>query len=445
MTRVDVFISHASEDKRDVARPLAALLVQAGLTVWLDEAELVLGDSLRRKIDQGLASARHGVVVLSKAFFSKEWPQKELDALVAREDGTQTVILPVWHNITAREIATFSPMLADRLGTRTDKGLPSVVAAILRAVRHHASGDPSISKPDTQATASNPLKLSGPKRIDQLVVEFIDRVAEIHEADQEITGVRTGFHDLDRLIDGLTPGELYVLASRPSVGSTTFALNVAQHVASAEGLPVLYFSPHARVQELLNRLIAATGRIDRWHLASGRLTADEWERLSEAVELVHKGPLYIDDAAPLTISEVSTRSVRVRDEAGAVALIVIDTFEMLSQQDGQQVPSTEIRHLRLLARQINCPVLVLTTIPRNSETRIDKRPLLSDLPSHQVVEQNALAVLLLYRDDYYDRDSTDSGSIEVIVAQNRGRVAGTIKLAFTKASGRMDNLAYPSD
>jgi TIR domain len=135
MARFDVFISHASEDKLDVARPLASLLLQAGLTVWLDEAELVIGDSLRRKIDQGLASSRHGVVILSKAFFAKEWPQKELDALVAREGDSTSVILPVWHNISAKDIVAFSPILADRLSVRTDRGLQSVAASILQASR----------------------------------------------------------------------------------------------------------------------------------------------------------------------------------------------------------------------------------------------------------------------------------------------------------------------
>ena len=167
MKQHDVFISHASEDKLDVARPLASLLVQAGLSVWLDESELTIGDSLRRKIDQGLVSCRFGLVILSKAFFAKEWPKKELDALVAREDGTDKILLPIWHNLELSDIRRLSPLLADRLGARTIDGLPSVAAAIVRAIRGpgQTPGAPQISGLATSAS-----RLDGPKRIDQLVL-----------------------------------------------------------------------------------------------------------------------------------------------------------------------------------------------------------------------------------------------------------------------------------
>jgi len=442
MARFDVFISHASEDKLEVARPLASLLLQAGLTVWLDETELVIGDSLRRKIDQGLASSRHGVVILSKAFFAKEWPKKELDALVARENDSTNVILPVWHNISAKDIVTFSPILADRLGARTDRGLHSVATSILQAVKRF--GKSTSIDSDSAVGASNPRGHVGPKRTDQLMVEFIDRVAEVTEFNDEVIGVRTGLFDLDRLLGGLSPGELYVLGSRPSMGNTTVAVAVAAHVAISEGLPSLYFSLQARNQEMLNRLIASTGRIDRRGLTAGQLSDDEWKRLADAVDSVHNSPMYIDDSSPITIDEVLRRSKDVKEEAGAIGLLVVDSLEMLADDGQPDGGGTAVRKLGLLARELNCPVLLLAAVSRMAETRIDKRPMLSDLIAGEAIERNASVVVLLYRDDFYNRDSPSPGVIELIVARNRAGTTATVKLAFMKAIGRVENLAYPS-
>lgn len=441
MSQFDVFISHASEDKTEVARPLATLLIQAGLSVWLDESELSLGDSLRRNIDHGLAASRFGVVILSKAFFSKEWPQKELDALVAREDGKSKVILPIWHNLTQRDVASYSPLLADRLGARTEQGLQSVVASILQAVRG-TKGEPAQQSQRTESPPTSTRRNAGPKRIDQLVKEFIDHVSGVIENNHEISGVPTGFHDLDRRIGGLAPGELYVLASRPAMGSTTLALNAAAHIAIPVGVPVLYFSPHARSDELLSRLIALTGRTDRRGLASGHLSDEEWARLADAVKTVHEAPMYLDDSTPLSVSDIVTRSREVKQSTGAIGLIAIDSFELLAASETPQASEGRIRQLRDLARELESPVLLLMSVPRLAEERADKRPIMRDLAFGEAIEQNACAVLFLYRDEYYRPDTLEPGIVELIVAQNRGGETGTIKLALMKSSGRMENLAY---
>lgn len=445
MTRYDVFISHASEDKLDVARPLATLLIQAGLTVWIDEAELVLGDSLRRKIDLGLARSTFGAVVLSKAFFAKEWPQKELDALVAREDGRNAgMILPIWHNLDASDVRDFSPLLADRLGIRTDRGIQAVAASILQAVRRdqprsaaaRSQDDASLS---VSAQVNARISIAGPKRIDELVNEFIDRVTAAYDGVTEVVGTATGFGDLDRLIGGLTAGELYVVAARPAMGSTTFALNIAAHVAVDEGLPVIYFSPSAGRQEVMNRLIASTGRIDRRHLAAGQLTDEEWKRLADATAAVHKSPMYVDDSPLLDVDRVVEGSRATHADAGAVGLIVVDSLETLAQQPAKSEADTP-RVLRQLARELNCSILLLSSASRAVETRNDKRPAAADLPIRDSIEQFAAAVFYLFRDDYYHLDSTAPGIVEVIVGKNRGNVIGTIQLAFMKPIGRMENL-----
>jgi replicative DNA helicase len=432
----DVFISHASEDKLEVARPLAALLVQLGLRVWLDEAELLLGDSLRRKIEHGLSTCRFGVVILSKSFFSKEWPQKELDALVAREDGSEKVILPVWHEITASDVRRYSPLLADRLGINTDRGLAVVASEIARAVRPHAT-EP------VQAEAA-PAAHSHPKPIDQLIVEWIDRVNEIHESGAEVAGLRTGFHDLDLLLGGFSPGELYVMAARPSVGCTTLALNFTRHVTVAEGLPAVYYSLHSRSHEIITRLIAAHGRIDRWHLASARLTDQEWNGLSEAVTQVHSAPMYVDDTSPLSLAEIDSRTQALHQRTGAVGLVVIDSLDLVRDKGDQPIDASDLPQLASLARRINCAVLLLCSIDGVVDRRTDKRPSLTDMSHAASLEQIAAAIFLLYRDDHYNPHSSEAGTLDLIVARNRGGVTGTIRLAYSKETGRMDSLAFPA-
>lgn len=449
MNQYDVFISHASEDKLDVVRPLASLLLQAGLSVWIDEAELVLGDSLRRKIEQGLVRSSFGVVVLSRAFFAKEWPQKELDALVAREEGQESVILPVWHHLSASDVRIYSPLLADRLGTRTDLGLQTVAGAIVRAVRSRRSCSDGAAEQSVDrsvagvrpADQNQRLSVGGPKRIDQLIVEFIDRVAEASDCDSEVVGVRTGFSDLDRLLSGLKPGRLYVVAARPSMGSTTFALNVVAHVATVEQLPVVYFSPLVSNQDLLNRLIASVGRIDRRRLTVGQLSDEEWKRLPEATKMIHGAPLYIDDTAPMTIEHIIHHSRATKINAGAVGLVVIDCFETLAPQQSQ----SKIEYPRLLnqlARELHCPVMLLVTASHAVDIQGDRHPSETDLPVREAIEQFATTILYLYRDDYYNQYSTVPGLVEVIVGRNRDGFIGRIHLSLMKAIGRMENITY---
>ncbi len=442
----DVFISHASEDKADVARPLAVLLVKAGLKVWLDEVELVLGDSLRRKIDLGLASSRFGVVVLSKQFFSKEWPQKELDGLAAREASGRRVILPVWHNITAQEITAHSPLLADRLGIRTDIGLSSVAAAILRATTRTDSFD-SVGSPGAASSGESTRspqeeeqpEIDMPKSVDQLLVELVDRVTDAAEQQAEVTGLRTGFYDIDRFVGGLHPGDVHVVAARPAMGRTTFVLNIAEHVSIAEGLPVLFFAPMDRSAELTNRLLASVSRIDRQRLSTGQLSDDEWQRLAEAVPRVRDAPLYFHDSPRLTLDAVVDRTMRLRAKIGGLGLLVIDSgwelVPMAAESGG------EMRRLRQLARDANCAVLFVAQVMRSVETRTDKRPTMRDLPMADQLGENSGAVFFLYRDDHYNRDSVQPGVMEVLIAKSRGSPRGVVRLAFMGPISRIDNLA----
>ncbi len=283
--------------------------------------------------------------------------------------------------------------------------------------------------------------------IDKLVVSLIDRVQELHDnGAEEVTGVRTGFYDLDRMTAGLQKGDLIVLAARPSMGKTAFALNIAEHVAVQEGLPVLVFSMEMGASQLALRLVGSLGRINQQNLRTGRLDSGEWERLTESVERLSRVQLYIDETAALTSSELRARARRMARQFGALGLIVIDYLQLMSGSSGSdENRATEIgeisRGLKALAKELQCPVIALSQLNRSVETRQDKRPMMSDLRESGAIEQDADIIMFIYRDDYYNKDSKEPGVSEIVIGKQRNGPVGTVKLTFLKPLTRFDNLA----
>jgi replicative DNA helicase len=283
--------------------------------------------------------------------------------------------------------------------------------------------------------------------IDKLVISLIDRVQELHDnGAEEVTGVRTGFYDLDRMTAGLQKGDLVVLAARPSMGKTAFALNIAEHVAVAEGLPVLVFSMEMGASQLALRLVGSLGRIDQQHLRTGRLDSGEWERLTGAVEQLSKVQLLIDETAGLTSSELRARARRMARQFGTLGLIVIDYLQLMSgSSNSDENRATELgeisRGLKSLAKELQCPVLALSQLNRSVESRNDKRPMMSDLRESGAIEQDADIIMFIYRDDYYNKDSKEPGVSEIVIAKQRNGPVGTVKLTFLKPLTRFDNLA----
>jgi len=284
--------------------------------------------------------------------------------------------------------------------------------------------------------------------MDKLVVELIDRVTELHEnGAEEVTGVRTGFYDLDRYTAGLQKGDLVVLAARPSMGKTAFALNIAEHVAVREELPVLVFSMEMGASQLAVRMVGSLGRIDQQHLRTGALKDDEWTRLTEAVDQLGKVSLYIDETPALNPAELRARARRMaRQFGGTLGLIVVDYLQLMSGSSGSdENRATELgeisRGLKALAKELQCPVMALSQLNRSVETRNDKRPLMSDLRESGAIEQDADVIMFIYRDDYYNKDSKEPGVAEIIIAKQRNGPVGTLKLTFMKPLTRFDNLA----
>ncbi len=283
--------------------------------------------------------------------------------------------------------------------------------------------------------------------IDKLVVQLIDRVQELHDSGaEEVTGVRSGFYDMDRMTAGLQKGDLVVLAARPSMGKTAFALNIAEHVAVQEGLPVLVFSMEMGAAQLALRLVGSLGRINQQNLRTGRLDAGEWERLTEAVERLSQVQLLIDETPGLTVSELRARARRMGRQFGTLGLIVIDYMQLMSGSGGnEENRATELgeisRGLKGLAKELQCPVMALSQLNRSVEQRNDKRPMMSDLRESGAIEQDADVIMFIYRDDYYNKDSKEPGVSEIIISKQRNGPVGTVKLTFLKPFTRFDNWA----
>ena len=285
--------------------------------------------------------------------------------------------------------------------------------------------------------------------MDKLVVALLDRVNELAEnGADDVTGVRTGYYDLDRLTAGLQKGDLIVLAARPSMGKTAFALNIAEHVCVKEDLPVLVFSMEMGASQLALRLVGALGRINQQHLRTGRLADDEWSRLAEAVEKLGKVQMFIDETPALSVAELRARARRMaRQFGGTLGLIVVDYLQLMSGNGGsEENRATELgeisRGLKALAKELQCPVMALSQLNRSVESRPDKRPMMSDLRESGAIEQDADIIMFIYRDEYYTKDACkEPGVAEIIIAKQRNGPVDTVKLTFLKPLTKFDNLA----
>ncbi len=287
----------------------------------------------------------------------------------------------------------------------------------------------------------------GFQAMDTLVVSLLDRVQEMADNPNDVTGVPTGFYDLDRMTAGLQAGDLIVLAARPSMGKTALAINIAEHVALNEGLPVAVFSMEMGAAQLAVRIVGSIGRIDQGHLRTGKLTDDEWPRLSEAIEKLRTISLHIDESAGLNSSELRANARRLSRQCGQLGLIVVDYLQLMSGSGGDgENRATELgeisRGLKMLARELKCPVIALSQLNRSVEQRPDKRPMMSDLRESGAIEQDADIIMFIYRDEYYTKDACkEPGVAEVIIAKQRNGPTGVVKLAFLRHITKFESLA----
>ncbi|WP_041194155.1 replicative DNA helicase [Candidatus Symbiobacter mobilis] len=293
----------------------------------------------------------------------------------------------------------------------------------------------------------------GFQRMDTLVSSLLERVQEMADHPNDVTGVPTGFYDLDRMTSGFQAGDLVVLAARPSMGKTALAINIAEHVALHEGLPVAVFSMEMGAAQLAVRIVGSIGRIDQGHLRTGKLTDEEWPRLLQTIEKLRTVSLHIDETAGLTSGELRANARRLARQCGKLGLVVVDYLQLMSGSDtggDNENRATELggisRNLKMLAKELKCPVLALSQLNRGVESRPDKRPLMSDLRESGAIEQDADIVMFIYRDEYYTKDACkEPGVAEILIAKQRNGPTGVVKLAFLNKLTKFESLASPGD
>jgi replicative DNA helicase len=284
--------------------------------------------------------------------------------------------------------------------------------------------------------------------ISDALQETLDQLELLYGSSGEFTGVPTGYLDLDDLLLGLQPSNLVVLAARPGCGKTAFALGAAANVAMAVRRPVLFFSMEMGTLELTKRMLSAEARVDARKLQTGKIPEGDWTRISHAVGRLAEAPLFIDDNPHCTVMEMRAKARRTKARHGDLALVVVDYLQLMTpsttsrRSDNRQVEVAEIsRGLKILARELECPVVALSQLNRQLEYRADKRPMLADLRESGSLEQDADVVVFLYRDEIYNPESDQRGTAEVIVAKHRNGPTGVTRLAFLDFLAKFENMA----
>ena len=279
-------------------------------------------------------------------------------------------------------------------------------------------------------------------RISELMSKAVDRLDTLLHADSHVTGVATGLSKFDEMTAGLQPGDLVIVAGRPSMGKTTFAMNIAEYAAISGGLPAAIFSMEMSGEQLAMRMISSLGRIDQLKVRTGKLDDTDWKRVSSAISIMSKAPMFIDDTGALTPTELRARARRLKRDHN-LGLIVVDYLQLMQVPGTRENRATEIseicRSLKSLAKELRIPVIALSQLNRSLEQRPDKRPIMSDLRESGSIEQDADVIVFIYRDEVYDKDSPDKGTAEIIIGKQRNGPIGTVRSTFLGAYTRFEN------
>ena len=283
---------------------------------------------------------------------------------------------------------------------------------------------------------------AGFRTLKQILPEAVDRIDLLHQSDGDITGISTGYNEFDKLTAGLQDGELIIIAGRPSMGKTTLALNIAENAAIGGKVPTAIFSMEMPSQQLAFRMISSLGRVDQTHLRTGRFPDEDWSRINTAVQLMSEAPIYIDDSAGLSPTEIRARSRRLHREHG-LGLIVVDYLQLMQVPGNKENRATEIseisRSLKALAKELSLPVIALSQLNRSVEQRTDKRPVMSDLRESGAIEQDADLIVFIYREEVYNQDTPRKGIADISIAKQRNGPIGDFPLTFVGRYTKFEN------
>lgn len=282
------------------------------------------------------------------------------------------------------------------------------------------------------------------QNIKDVLVDAYDKIELLHNQKGEVTGIPTGFTELDKMTAGFQRNDLIIVAARPSVGKTAFSLNIAQNVATKTDENVAIFSLEMGADQLVMRMLCAEGNIDAQRLRTGSLTSDDWAKLTMAMGSLSNAGIYIDDTPGIKVNEIRAKCRRLKQEQG-LGMILIDYLQLIqgsgkSGENRQQEVSEISRTLKGIARELQVPVIALSQLSRGVESRQDKRPMMSDIRESGSIEQDADIVAFLYREDYYDRETENKNTIEIIIAKQRNGPVGSVELAFVKEFNKFVNL-----
>jgi replicative DNA helicase len=283
--------------------------------------------------------------------------------------------------------------------------------------------------------------------IKPLLTQVVERIDELFQRENpnDVTGIPTCFTDLDSKTSGLQPGDLIIVAGRPSMGKTAFSINIAENVAIETGMPVAIFSMEMSGAQLVMRMVGSVGRLDQHKIRTGRLQDDDWQKLTYAVGKLNDAPIHIDETPALTALDVRARARRLHRQYGKLGLIVIDYLQLMSGKGAGENRATEIseisRSLKALAKELDVPVIALSQLNRSLEQRPNKRPVMSDLRESGAIEQDADVILFIYRDEVYNPDTQDKGIAEIIIGKQRNGPIGMVKMTFLGEYTRFENYA----
>jgi len=283
--------------------------------------------------------------------------------------------------------------------------------------------------------------------IGTLLTGVVERIEELYNRDNpsDVTGIATGFIELDKKTAGLQAGDLIIVAGRPSMGKTSLALNIGEHVAIHAKKPVVVFSMEMGASQLALRMIGSVGHLDQHKLRTGRLVSEDWDKLSNALGHLNDAPIFIDETPALNAIEVRSRARRISKQYGKLGLVIVDYLQLMqaaSQGENRATELSEIsRAMKALAKELQVPVVALSQLNRSLEQRTDKRPVMSDLRESGALEQDADVILFIYRDEVYNADSQDKGTAEIIISKQRNGPTGTIRLTFLGEYTRFENHA----
>ncbi|GGW83616.1 replicative DNA helicase [Alteromonas halophila] len=289
----------------------------------------------------------------------------------------------------------------------------------------------------------------GPRDIDSVLGKTVDRLELLLKSNKEVTGVSTGFTDLDKKTSGLQPSDLVIVAARPSMGKTTFAMNLVENAMMLEEKPVLVFSLEMPSEQIMMRMLASLSRVDQTKIRTAQLDDEDWARISNTMAMLKdKDNLFVDDSSGLTPMDVRSRARKLARERGGISMIMVDYLQLMrvpSLSENRTLEIAEIsRSLKALAKELEVPVVALSQLNRSLEQRADKRPVNSDLRESGSIEQDADLIMFIYRDEVYHENSEDKGIAEIIIGKQRNGPIGTSRLTFQGQFSRFDNYAGPA-